>query len=208
MTPKPAAAIASYVTDMVALEHHLQKALSGQISDLDEHPSTVSALRDIHSTCEQHIAVLESLADRREEMGQGFAEMVKKAASSVFGAGAAVVDFVRAEKLPKNLRDDYTAISLACIGYVMLHTTALSLGDDEVAGIAHKHLQNHAKSVMTLHNIIPGAVIDFLQEEGYTASRDVLSTVAKNLESVWNDDSGVPDADGQMAGRGASRAGL
>ncbi|MEO6445471.1 MAG: hypothetical protein ABIZ91_17490 [Gemmatimonadaceae bacterium] len=208
MTPKPAAAIASYVTDMVALEHHLEKALAGQISDLDEDQQTASALRTIHATCEQHISVLESLADRREELGQGFAEMVKKAASSVLGAGAAAVDFVRTEKLPKNLRDDYTAVSLASIGYVMLHTTALSLGDDEVAEIAHKHLQNHAKSVMTLHNIIPGAVIAFLQEEGYTASRDVLSTVARNLASVWRDDSGVPDPDDRMAGRGSTRAGL
>jgi hypothetical protein len=29
------------------------------------------------------------------------------------------------------MRDDYTAFSLATIGYVMLHTTALSLDDGE-----------------------------------------------------------------------------
>lgn len=96
---------------------------------------------------------------------------------------------------PKLLRDDYTAVSLAVIGYVMLHTTALSLGDDEVAALAHEHLQNHAKSVMTLHNIIPGAVIRFLQSEGHPASAAVLPIIADHVESVWHDNVGVPDVD-------------
>lgn len=188
------AAIASYITDMSALEEHLEKAIAGQLADIEDDPATTLALRDVHGTVQRHIASLDALADRRKETGQGLAEGIKKAATAVLGAGAAAIDFVRTEKLPKNLRDDYTAVSMACIGYVMLHTTALSLGDTEVADLAHRHLKAHAKNVMTLHNAIPAVVIRFLQEEGLPANADVLTTVATNIESVWKGE-GVPSAD-------------
>ena len=41
-------AVTSYVTDMLALEEHLQKAIKGQIEDLDEdYPDVVRQLRTV-----------------------------------------------------------------------------------------------------------------------------------------------------------------
>ena len=189
-------AINSYLTDMLALEQHIHKAINGQIEDLDEdYPEVVTHLRTVEAQIEGHIDNLKALSERRVEGGQGLADVVKRAGSSILGAGAAAIDFVRNEKLPKNLRDDYTAASLAAIGYVMLHTTALSLGDQEVADLAHRHLRNHARNVMKLHNVIPGAVIAFLQRDGLSPRPDVLGEVSRNIESVWADQSDtVPDA--------------
>ena len=189
-------AINSYITDMLALEQHIHKAINGQIEDLDEdYPDVVRHLRLVEGEVEGHIDSLKALVERRAEGGQGLADVVKRAGSAVLGAGAAAVDFVRNEKLPKNLRDDYTATSLAAIGYVMLHTTALSLGDKEVADLAHRHLRDHARSVMRLHNVIPSAVIAFLQSDGLPARDDVLAEVSRNIETVWSDQSGsVPEA--------------
>lgn len=189
-------AINSYITDMLALEQHIHKAINGQIEDLDEdYPDVVRHLRVVEGEVEGHIDSLKSLMERRAEGGQGLADVVKRAGSAVLGAGAAAIDFVRNEKLPKNLRDDYTATSLAAIGYVMLHTTALSLGDREVADLAHRHLRNHARSVMRLHNVIPSSVIAFLQHDGLPARADVLEEVSRNLETVWSDQSrAVPEA--------------
>lgn len=188
-------AINSYVTDMLALERHIQTALKGQIEDFDDdYPDVVRHLRMIEREIEGHIDGLQVVSERRAESGQGLADVVKRAGSAVLGAGAAAIDFVRGEKLPKNLRDDYTATSLAVIGYVMLHTTALSLGDQEVADLAHRHLRDHGRNVMLLHNVIPGAVVSFLRNDGL-APRDVLSEVSRNIESVWADQSGtVPEA--------------
>jgi len=93
---------------------------------------------------------------------------------------------VRNEDLPKNLRDDYTAASLAAIGYVMLHTTAVSLGEETIGERALAHLKDYARIVMTLHNIVPAAVIRFLQEEGLPAA-DRLTEIGENLRSVWRD---------------------
>jgi ferritin-like metal-binding protein YciE len=189
-------AINSYITDMLALEQHIHKAITGQIEDLDEdYPDVVRHLRVVEGEIEGHIDSLKALVERRAEGGQGLADVVKRAGSAVLGAGAAAIDFVRNEKLPKNLRDDYTATSLAAIGYVMLHTTALSLGDREVADLAHRHLKDHARSVMRLHNVIPSAVIAFLQHDGLPARTDVLQEVSRNIETVWRDESGsVPEA--------------
>jgi ferritin-like metal-binding protein YciE len=190
-------AIVSYITDVLALETHLEKALEGQIADLKDETSLVQELRQVHRTVERHVAALETLSVERAGTGQGVAKVVKKAATSVLGAGAAAIDFVRTEKLPKNLRDDYTALSLASISYVMLHTTALSLGDQEVADLALAHLQDHAGHVMTLHNVIPGAVVRFLIQEGHPADLDRLDEVQQNIEGVWRDDSDVPSVASQ-----------
>ena len=201
-------AINSYITDMLALEQHIHKAIAGQIEDLDEdYPDVVKHLRVVEGDVEGHIDSLKALVERRAEGGQGLADVVKRAGSAVLGAGAAAIDFVRNEKLPKNLRDDYTATSLAAIGYVMLHTTAMSLGDREVADLAHRHLKDHARNVMLLHNVIPGAVITFLQSDGLPARTDVLDQVSKNIESVWSDQSGVvPEASAVGVGAATTKA--
>jgi ferritin-like metal-binding protein YciE len=196
MSRNASEAINSYVTDMLALEQHINKAITGQIEDLDEeYPEVVRILRTVESETERHIDALKALSERRVEGGQALADVVKRAGSAILGAGAAAVDFVRNEKLPKNLRDDYTATSLAAIGYVMLHTTALSLGDREVADLAHRHLKDHARNVMLLHNVIPGAVITFLQKDELPARADALNEISRNLESVWSDSGQtVPEA--------------
>jgi hypothetical protein len=144
-----------------------------------------SIVRDLHATSEQHLRTLRALAERREGNGQGIAEVVKKAASSVLGMGAAVIDLVRSEKVPKNLRDDYAAVSLATVGYLMLHTTAATLKDAEVADLALEHLRDYAKATMTLFNVVPESVVTFLAEEGHPVDETVTSTISEAVEDIW-----------------------
>lgn len=187
-------AINSYISDMVSLEKHIGNALESQIKDLDsEYPVVTRELRSIHGILENHVSALESLLQRRGGDGAG---PLKKVGSALLGFAAGAVDLVRGEKLPKNLRDDYTACSLATISYTMLHTTALSLGEREVADLAHRHLADYARVVMTLHNAVPSAVIKFLQDEGLPATEDCLGEVAENIRRVWTEQSGdIPHAD-------------
>jgi hypothetical protein len=196
MTRTKTEAINSYITDMLSLEEHIDKAIKGQIEDLEkEEPDVAQTLTTIDNTVQRHIRALKALSDQRKAGGGGVAEVVKRAGSAVAGAGAAAIDFIRNEKLPKDLRDDYTAVSLAAIGYVMLHTTALALEDPEVAEVARVHLADHARAVMLLHNIIPSVVIQFLRDEGLPAQVDVLPQISHTLESVWSRGAEqVPDA--------------
>jgi len=175
-------AINSYITDMLALEDHIEKALKSQLSDLKDYPDVVTELHQAHRTIEHHISDLRTLSDRRK--AGGVVESVKRAGSAVAGMAAGLVDLARTEGLPKNLRDDYTAFNLANIGYVMLHTTALALGDQEVADLAHQHFRDYAGAALRLDRVIPAAVVRYLQEEGLPA-QDVAHQVGRSVEEAW-----------------------
>ena len=177
----------SYITDMLALEEHIEKALRGQLEDLEDYPEVIRELKQIHHKVEQHISDLRNLSERRAA-GRP-ADIIKRAGSAVLGLGAAAIDLVRREGLPKNLRDDYTAFSLASIGYVMLYTTGLGLADREVAELARQHFRDYAGTVTRLHNIVPAAVIRFLKEDGLPASENVLPEISRTIEEVWHSQS-------------------
>ncbi len=196
--------INSYVTDMLALEDHIEKAIRGQIEALKDYPDVVSELRDIHRKVERHISDLKGLSSGRD--AGGVTEAIKRAGSAVLGAAAGVIDMVRTEGLPKNLRDDYTALSLGSIGYVMLHTTALSLGEIEVAHLAHQGFRDYAAAVSRVQALIPAAVVGYLQEEGLPAREEVVPQVRRTIEEVWqSQSSGAFQTDGSIVGGVSSR---
>ena len=191
-------AINSYLTDMLALEEHILVAITAQVKDFnDEAQVLVVALDTIQVTAEQHVTSLkEIIQERNAGAANSIAEAVKRAASVLAGAGAAAVDLVRTEKLPKNLRDDYTAFSLATVSYVMLLTAAKSLNDQPVAELAERHLKHYTKVVMKLNNILPSAVIAELRDEGLPAQEGQLPAIAQTLKGVWSDPyNEVPEVD-------------
>jgi hypothetical protein len=185
-------AINSYITDMLALEDHIEKAVKGQLTDLKDYPDVLVALRDIHTKVEHHISDLRTLSDQRK--ASGVVESVKRAGSAVAGVAAGVIDLIRTEGLPKNLRDDYTAFNLANIGYVMLHTTALAFQDQEVADLAHQHFRDYTDAIMRLHNLIPAAVVRFLEQQGLPVRADIVSEVNANVAEAWKQTSDSPSA--------------
>ena len=180
-------AINSYITDMLSLEEHIQKAVRGQLEDLEDYPEVTRDLRQVLRKNEQHVSDLKQLSDRRK--AQGPSDAVKRAGSALLGLGAAAVDLVRNEGLPKNLRDDYTAFSLATIGYLMLYTTALALEEQEVTDLARQHFADYAKTVVLLHNVVPGAVLRFLREDGLPVRDDVLPQISRTIEGIWHSQS-------------------
>jgi hypothetical protein len=193
-------AINSYITDMLSLEEHIQKAVRGQLEDLEDYPEVTRDLRQVLRKNEQHVSDLKQLSDRRKV--QGPSDAIKRAGSTILGLGAAAVDLVRNEGLPKNLRDDYTAFSLATIGYLMLYTTALALEEQEVSDLARQHFADYAQTVILLHNVVPGAVLRFLREDGLPVRDDVLPQISRTIEEIWHSQSDqAPRAEETAAGR-------
>jgi hypothetical protein len=180
-------AINSYVTDMLSLEEHIGKAVKGQLEDLEDYPEVTRDLRQILRKVEQHVSDLKQLSERRN--ARGATDAIKRAGSALLGLGAAAVDLVRTEGLPKNLRDDYTALSLAHIGYVMLHTTGLSFDDREVAELAQQGFTDYAEALTRLQGIIPAAVVGYFRQEGLPARDDVAPQVRRTVEEVWQSQS-------------------
>ncbi len=185
-------AINSYIGDMLALEDHIEKAIKSQLADLKGYPDIASELRQIHRQIEHHISDLRTLSDRRN--AGGVVESVKRAGSVVAGAAAGLIDLVRTEGLPKNLRDDYTAFNLANIGYLMLHTTALALDDQEVADLAGEHFRDYAEVILLFDTLVPAAVVRYLQEEGLPA-KDVVSQVNQTVKDAWEEVSDGSEVD-------------
>jgi ferritin-like metal-binding protein YciE len=176
-------AINSYITDMLALESHIDKAVKGQLTDLKDYPDVVAALRRIHQKVEHHISDLRLLSDRRN--AGGVAESVKRAGSALAGAAAGVIDLVRTEGLPKNLRDDSTAFNLANVGYLMLYTTARALGDQEVVELAQQHFSDYADAIVRFDALIPASVVRFLQQEGLPARDEAVADVDRMAAEAW-----------------------
>lgn len=177
-------ALNSYITDMLALEEHIEKAIKGQAQDLKDDPEFMREIQAIHRTVEHHIADLKGLVDRRNAGGP--VNALKKVGSTVAGLAAGAIDLMRTEGLPKNLRDDYAAFSLATISYVMLHTTALALGEREVSELARQHFVEYAQVVTRLNEVVPAAVVGLLQREGLAASDAVLNEVNRTVEEAWS----------------------
>jgi hypothetical protein len=177
-------AINSYITDMLALEDHIEKAIRGQLEDLKDYPDVTRDLKVIHRQVEHHVSDLRALSERRNARTP--ADVIKRVGSALLGLGAAAVDLIRTEGLPKNLRDDYTALSLASIGYVMLHTTATALDDLEVADLGRQHFADYAEALTVLQGIIPEAVVRYLKEEGFLVRGEVLPEINRTIEEVWS----------------------
>ena len=193
-------AINSYITDMLALEDHIEKAVKGQLADLKDQADVVTELQGLHRKIEHHISDLRALAERRS--AGGVRETVKRAGAAVAGAAAGIIDLIRSEGLPKNLRDDYTAFSLATIGYTMLYTTAAALDDREVAELAQQHLGDYAGAVTRLNGIVPAAVVRYLRAEGLPVREDVLPEVGRTIKAAWEGEADLSRAGATAATRG------
>lgn len=177
----------SYITDMLALEEHIAKAVDAQLADFrKDHPAFATTIEKAANTTARHIGALDALKTSRHIDAESVvAEAVKRAGSVVAGLGAAAIDLVRTEKVSKNLRDDYTAYSLACIGYQMLMTTAISLDDAEVAGHARTHFSDYARVMSELSLAIPSAVIQDLRNKGLPVNEKADDLVTQEVQKVW-----------------------
>ncbi|MDR3567093.1 MAG: hypothetical protein P4L43_03605 [Syntrophobacteraceae bacterium] len=96
----------------------------------------------------------------------GFETKLKKTATSFMGAVAYIYERFRTnEPVSKSLRDYYTLLNHAVIGYGMLHTTVLAFNEEELADMARRHMAELAQLVLELSEVIPFVLASELAEE-------------------------------------------
>ena len=185
--PDRAESIQTYVIDMLALERHIAAPLErqGDVDDSKNYARAIGLVTQIKSRTDAHVAALEA---RLENLGGNQPNPVKSAWSGLLGAGAAAVEGVRKTKISKNLRDDYTALSLATVSYSMLNATALGLGDAETANLAQRHLADYARLIMDLGKAIPGIVLRELADEGLKVDVSVAAQAERTVEQSWRNE--------------------
>jgi ferritin-like metal-binding protein YciE len=171
--------VTKYLSDMVGLEEHIYQAVDKQVKGTEDEPSINPFLRNLRDTLQEHV---DALKKRLDELGGHPGNPVKEAGAAVLGVAAGLIDKLRAEEVSKNLRDDYTALSLSNISYVMLVTTSLACDDSQTADLASRHLKDNAQFTMDIGKMIPDVVVKDLKD--YT---DLNDGAAKGAQEAYAD---------------------
>lgn len=174
----------AYVSDLLALEKHIGQPLNKQMGDDDvkKFPEALSIVSRIKLINDAHIAALES---HLESLGGHAAAAIKEGAGVVAGALAAAFQLTRKTKVTKNLRDDSTALSLATVGYELLHATALAMRDRKTADLAKRLLKDYAECIMAISKSIPTVVVNELALDGQDVDTTVDWEAKENVARAW-----------------------
>lgn len=173
-----------YVNDTAAMARHIEGAFDQQRqdSDVQAHAAAHQLIERMHYTLAAQRVTMERHA---EELGGGVGATLKEAVTSVTGALAGLYGKVRKHPLSRILRDDYTAISLGCVSYEMLHTTALALAEKELADTALRHLKELAPLIMAVTKIIPEVVLEELAKDDASLDTSVAKQALENTLGAW-----------------------
>lgn len=174
----------TYLSDMLALEEHVRIPFETQMKDADlpSYPGADALLRRISDLSNVHIAALRQAL---ESEGGHEAQAVKSTVASIEGWFASTIDKMRKTKIAKALRDDYTALSLCCVSYSMLLSTANAYGSIAVADLALRHMRNYAEAIVEIGLLMPDVVIRDLQQTGVQVDSASAAGSRGQIQAVW-----------------------
>ena len=178
------ATLKTYVNDMLTLQKHILEAVSHQYEDqnVKNDPAAIDLVGKLKSLLNKHVGDLEGAVAR---LGSEVMATVKQTSGYVLGVAAGLYDKVRKDPVSRMLRDDYTALCMSSVSLVQLHTTGLAYGDQGVADLALKHLNDLTPLVMQINQIMPGIVVKELTDEGPGINTSVVATAVANTQAAW-----------------------
>jgi ferritin-like metal-binding protein YciE len=173
-----------YVSDMLAVERHILPALENQAKDdrYAKFPEARRVVNKIEATIRSHIDGLEQHLKR---LGGDPASPVKSAVTAALGVAATVIEKVRTDPVSKNLRDDYTVLSLASVSYTMLHTTGQALRDQATAELAVNYLRDYTPLISEINEVVPLVVVSELRDETELLDPDAAKHAIKRTQEAW-----------------------
>jgi len=176
--------LVKYLSDMLALEKHLDQPLKAQADDADfgEFPEAHVLVRRLQTRTQNAVGALEIVL---KEMGGESRTDFKDVVTAAAGAVAAAVNEGRVHKITKKLRDDYTALSLVSVGYELLHATGNALGNEQVASLALRHLREVAGFIMDLSQVIIPVAIEELRKTNPEANVTTIVPTQVNIREAW-----------------------
>jgi ferritin-like metal-binding protein YciE len=174
-----------YVSDMLALERHLLPALENQSKEdrYAKYPEARRLVNKIETTIRSHI---DGLEQHLRYLGGDPASPVKSAVTAALGVAAAVIENVRTDPVSKNLRDDFTALSLTAVSYTMLHTTGQALNDQQTADLAVKFLRDYTPLIAEINEVVPEVVVNELRDETELLDPDAAKHATKRTQEAWD----------------------
>jgi hypothetical protein len=168
--------VAKYVEDLHSLVTHGLQPISHQVDEARqrEHVGAAQLIADLRQTLQKHEGAL----------GTSPTTGVQDAAAAIAGVVAGIYNQVRSEAVSKSLRDDYTFISHCSVSWLMLMTTARSLGDHETEELAEQGYRDCAGFAMQIDRLMPTLVFEELRQDGFGA-QDVSDWAHRIVSDAW-----------------------
>ncbi len=157
--------IRGYTQDLVVVHKHILRVIEDQPTDasIQQVPGAAALLTEVAHALQTRISLYETQVQERG--GAGAVGQAEEAATWVTSFMGTVYGKVRRHPAARILRDDYTALCMLGVCEEMLHTTALSLGDERLAGFIAERMGDLPRLIMRVHDKIPTAVISDLGED-------------------------------------------
>lgn len=176
--------LTTYVSDVHALVTHGIQAIHRQVEQLENvsHRDASAAVVRFESILRMQETDLRA---RIHALGGSTTQPVKDVVSAVTGVAAGLLNAVRSSETVKSIRDDYTFISQLGIAWLMLHTTASSLGDDETTRLAERGYADTAKMIMHIDRIMPKIVVEELREDEALRPNDTQALTHSMVRKSW-----------------------
>jgi len=172
-----------YVGDMASLESHIEEVMDRQVDLVKPHPKAAALVNKLHATSKMH---RDALKAHLESMGGSSGSPIKAAVAAAAGVAAGIIDKVRPEAVSKAIRDDYTAINHATIGYTMLHATALMLKDQATASLAERHIRDYTSHIEGINQIIADVVAYDLKNDGIPVDDSIVKQTTEKVNQIWH----------------------
>jgi len=157
---------AVYAGDMHALELHMLEAFERQVSITQDFIDANLLVHSLVATSKRHATVLNGLVNSLGDVEKIVTDKLKSAVAGLFGLAAGFVDTVRTLAISKALRDDYTALQHAIVGYVLLCTTATALKNEDTRLVAEECLADYIDLSQRIMSLLPTLALRDLADEG------------------------------------------
>jgi hypothetical protein len=190
--------LTTYTSDVHALILHGHAAIARQVENLKNvsHADARSTVVELERILAGQKTSIES---RIKALGGSVTQPVKDAVSAVAGVAAGLINAVRASETAKSIRDDHTFFSQLGIAWLMMHTTAQSLGDTETAMVAERGYRETAKCIMHIDKVLPKIVVEEIREHVKTAT-DATELTRTMMKTAWNREAATFGASSSDAG--------
>jgi len=183
-TDKKNQTLSTYASDVHALVLHGIQAIHRQVEQLKDvsHRDAKSAVVSFEGILRKQEMELQ---ERIKVLGGSMTKPVKDVMAAVTGVAAGLVNAVRSSETTKSIRDDYTFLSQLAIAWLMLHTTATSLGDAETAGLAERGYADTTRMIMHIDRIMPKIIVEELREDKSLQPLDAEAQTRSMVKKAW-----------------------
>jgi hypothetical protein len=193
--------LATHVTDMHALINYGLRVIDRQAEQLRRRNQQSEALAAVHEFQRVLRAHLTQLGARAGALGGKTTLPLKDLVTTLTGVAAGLIGALRPEAASRAIRDDYTFLSHAAIGYLMLHATASGLGDGMTAALAEQGYRDVARLVMHIDQILPALVLQELRKDGLPVGP--LSEQSRMMiRRAWDRESALSNLGSEHTARG------